>query len=73
MIGLVYQIRKEFFQILAGIVDFVHINIRLNEGFDNDFNIVSLAEDMDFSVLIDDLDAVMELILNQLTRKGLAG
>ena len=70
MIGLVYQIRKEFFQILAGIVDFVHINIRLNEGFDNDFNIVSLAEDMDFSVLIDDLDAVMELILNQLTRKG---
>ena len=55
VIGLVYQIRKEFFQILAGIVDFVHINIRLNEGFDNDFNIVSLAEDMDFSVLIDDL------------------
>ena len=68
--GLVYQVRKEFFQILAGIVDFVHINIRLNEGFDNDFNIVSLSEDMDFSILIDDLDAVMELILNQLTRKG---
>ena len=60
MIGLVYQVRKEFFQILAGIVDFVHIKIRLNEGFDNDFNIVSLSEDMDFSILIDDLDAVME-------------
>ena len=72
MIGLVYQVRKEFFQILAGIVDFVHINIRLNEGFDNDFNIMSLSEDMDFAVLIDDLDAVMELILNQLTQ-GLAG
>ena len=70
MIGLVYQVRKEFFQILAGIVDFVHINIRLNEGFDNDFNIMSLSEDMDFSILIDDLDTVMELILNQLTRKG---
>ena len=70
MIGLVYQVRKEFFQILAGIVDFVHVNIGLNEGFDNDFNIVSLSEDMDFSILIDDLDAVMELILNQLTRKG---
>ena len=50
-IGLVYQIQR-IFQILAGIVDFVHINIRLNEGFDNDFNIVSLAEDMDFSILI---------------------
>ena len=71
--GLVYQVRKEFFQILAGIVDFIHVNIRLNEGFDNDFNIVSLAEDMDFSILIDDLDAVMELILNQLTLQGLAG
>ena len=70
MIGLVYQVRKEFFQILAGIVDFVHVNIGLNEGFDNDFNIVSLSEDMDFSILIDDLDAVMELILDQLTRKG---
>ena len=70
MVWLVYQVRKEFFQILAGIVDFVHINIRLNEGFDNDFNIMSLSEDMDFAVLIDDLDAVMELILNQLTRKG---
>jgi len=55
---------------LAGIVDFIHVNIRLNEGFDNDFNIMSLSEDMDFAVLIDDLDAVMELILNQLTRKG---
>ena len=72
MIGLVYQVRKEFFQILAGIVDFVHVNIGLNEGFDNDFNIVSLSEDMDFSILIDDLDAVMELILDQLTRKGYA-
>ena len=70
MIGLVYQVRKEFFQILAGIVDFVHVNIGLNEGFDNDFNIVSLSKDMDFSILIDDLDAVMELILDQLTRKG---
>ena len=67
---LVYQVRKEFFQILAGIVDFVHVNIRLNEGFDDDFNIVSLSKDMDFSILIDDLDAVMELILDQLTRKG---
>ena len=70
MIGLVYQVRKEFFQILAGIVDFIHVNICLNEGFDNDFNIVSLAEDMDFSILIDDLDTVMELILGQLTGKG---
>ena len=70
MIGLVYQVRKEFFQILAGIVDFVHVNIGLNEGFDNDFNIVSLSEDMDFSILIDDLDAVMELILDQLTGKS---
>ena len=59
MIGLVYQVRKEFFQILAGIVDFIHVNIRLNEGFDNDFNIVSLSEDMDFSILIDDLDACL--------------
>ena len=67
---LVYQVRKEFFQILAGIVDFIHVDIRLNEGFDNDFNIVSLSEDMDFSILIDDLDTVMELILDQLTRKG---
>ena len=70
MIGLVYQVRKEFFQILAGIVDFVHVNIGLNEGFDNDFNIVSLSEDMDFSILIDDLDTVMELILDQLTGKS---
>ena len=70
MIGLVYQVRKEFFQILAGIVDFVHVNIRLNEGFDNDFNIVSLSEDMDFAIFIDDLDTVMELILDQLTGKG---
>ena len=68
--GLVYQVRKEFFQILAGIVDFVHVKIRLNKGFDNDFNIVSLSEDMDFTILIDDLDTMMELILNQLTRKG---
>ena len=67
---LVYQVRKEFFQILAGIVDFIHVNICLNEGFDNDFNIVSLAEDMDFSILIDDFDTVMELILDQLTGKG---
>ena len=67
---LVYQVCKEFFQILAGIVDFVHVNIGLNEGFDNDFNIVSLSENMDFSILIDDFDTVMELILNQLTRKG---
>ena len=70
MVWLIYQVRKEFFQILAGIVDFVHVNIRLHEGFDNDFNIVSLSEDMDFSILIDDLDTVMELILDQLTRKG---
>jgi len=55
---------------LAGIVDFIHVNICLNERFDNDFNIVSLSKDMDFSILIDDLDTVMELILNQLTGKS---
>ena len=67
---LVYQVRKEFFQILAGIVDFIHVNILLNERFDNNFNIVSLSKDMDFSILIDDFDTVMELILDQLTGKG---
>ena len=52
---------------MAGIVDFVHINICLNESFDNDFNIVSLSEDMDFSILIDDLDTVMELTLSPIS------